>query len=334
METTDNYHKKKTFHLPTQSCHLSGDEYISFAFHPNYNIIVVGKNDGSFEIYRYSENLMQFIRLSNSADNHTDAIYSIKFNHDGTLFATGSRDNSAKLWEVSANGQVLNCLWTLTGHDNSVQSIAFNCDGTLLVTGSDDNKAIVWQILQDSDDIVVKPIIPLVQHTGGINAVAFHPTESYIVATGSEDGTVILWNIDLSNETAVVMKTLTGHSFWISSVAFLPDGTGLVSGSYDGTVIIWKCIFGKSMDLDYSLETIGTPNEEDQPYDETIRVNSVSFDETTDTLAIGKSNGIIEFWSLSSDDAHTTLIGTLNRGCESIRSVVFNERIFASLSIK
>jgi WD40 repeat protein len=327
-------HKKETFVLPTNPhysltpYHLSGDVYISFAFHPTENIIAVGKNDGSLEIHGYSANRMLFMCLSSSAGEHTNAICSIAFNHNGTLFATASCDNSAKLWEVSADGKNLNCVKTLIGHDNRVQSVAFNCDGTLLITGSDDNTAYVWQILLDSEDIVVKYITTLDQHTGGINAVAFHPTRPDIVATGSEDHTIILWNIDLSTETADAIKTLIGHAFWVSSLVFLQDGTGLVSGSYDGTVKIWNCIFGES--LDYRVETIGTPNGEDQPYDETIRVNSVAFDETTDTLAIGKSNGVIEFWSLSSNDA----LGTLNKDCESIRSVVFNGRIFASLSIE
>ena len=41
---------------------------------------------------------------------------------------------------------------------------------------------------------------------------------------------------------AVVAKptvTLRGHTGWIFSVAFSPDGKRIVSGSWDGTVKIW-----------------------------------------------------------------------------------------------
>ncbi len=68
MDKIDN-HKNKTFCIPTWSCHLSGDEYISFAFHPNYNIIVVDKNDGSFEIHRYSEKLMNSCAVALMKEN-------------------------------------------------------------------------------------------------------------------------------------------------------------------------------------------------------------------------------------------------------------------------
>ena len=35
------------------------------------------------------------------------------------------------------------------------------------------------------------------------------------------------------------MRTLTGHSDFVRSVAFSRDGTRIVSGSYDDLVMIW-----------------------------------------------------------------------------------------------
>jgi WD40 repeat protein len=32
----------------------------------------------------------------------------------------------------------------------------------------------------------------------------------------------------------------TGHSSWVTAVAFLPDGRHAVSGSADGTVRVWR----------------------------------------------------------------------------------------------
>jgi len=39
--------------------------------------------------------------------------------------------------------------------------------------------------------------------------------------------------------------TLRGHSDWVSSVAYSPDGKHIVSGSYDNTVKIWDSQSGK-----------------------------------------------------------------------------------------
>ena len=40
--------------------------------------------------------------------------------------------------------------------------------------------------------------------------------------------------------TGQELRTLTGHTDGVSSVAFTPDGQRLASGSYDDTVKIWE----------------------------------------------------------------------------------------------
>jgi WD40 repeat protein len=34
-------------------------------------------------------------------------------------------------------------------------------------------------------------------------------------------------------------QPLSGHTGWVNSVAFTPDGQTLASGSYDGTILLW-----------------------------------------------------------------------------------------------
>ncbi len=56
----------------------------------------------------------------------------------------------------------------------------------------------------------------------------------------SYDRTVRLWDA----ATGAALQTLEGHTDWVTSVAFSPDGKQVVSGSGDGTVRLWDAATG------------------------------------------------------------------------------------------
>eukprot|EP00961_Rhodomonas_salina_P059042 793090-Rhodomonas_salina.1 len=56
-----------------------------------------------------------------------------------------------------------------------------------------------------------------------------------MLASGSWDRTVRLWNPSTGEEK----RSLTGHTDFVTSVAFSPDGQMLASGSRDKTVRLW-----------------------------------------------------------------------------------------------
>ena len=58
------------------------------------------------------------------------------------MLASGSRDNTIKLWNVESRTEVA----TLKGHSYSVNSVAFNSEGTLLASGSDDRTIKLWNV--------------------------------------------------------------------------------------------------------------------------------------------------------------------------------------------
>ena len=63
---------------------------------------------------------------------------------------------------------------------------------------------------------------------------------SCIACIGSYDHTFRLWD----TVTGAALQTLDGHSIWVSSVAFSPDGRLVVSGSSDNTVQLWDAATG------------------------------------------------------------------------------------------
>jgi WD40 repeat protein len=64
--------------------------------------------------------------------------------------------------------------------------------------------------------------------------VAYSP-DGRLLASGSTDKTVRIWDLATARE----IRTLVGHSDWVTGVTFSPDGSRLASSSYDRTVKIW-----------------------------------------------------------------------------------------------
>ena len=65
------------------------------------------------------------------------------FSPDGRTVASGSEDNTLKLWD-STSGSMLH---DLAGHTGRVFSVAFSPDGRTVASGSDDNTLKLWDVV-------------------------------------------------------------------------------------------------------------------------------------------------------------------------------------------
>lgn len=166
--------------------------------------------------------LVDIVRWQKLA-GHKDQVIAVSFSPDGSLIASGSRDNTVKLWKAT-EGTLLK---SLKGHDYWAFSVAFDPTGKILASGG--NAIQVWDI--ESGKMAASP--PSMNNI--IISVAFSPDGNYL-AGGCGEGVVKLWDLRKKKLSA----TLSGHSDSVFSVAFSPDGSQLASASRDNTIKLWS----------------------------------------------------------------------------------------------
>ncbi|MCP4700100.1 MAG: AAA family ATPase [Gammaproteobacteria bacterium] len=224
----------------------------SVAFSPDGKILATGSGDKSVRLWDAASG--HEIR---AFTGHTESVYSMTFSPDGKILVTGSEDKSTRLWDVASGREIL----AFTGHTGLVSSVAFSPDGKILATGSWDESARLWDVASGHE------ILSFTGHTELISSVAFSP-DGKILATSSWDNTARLWKMGAGRlegtESSKYRKIvpilwfieLRGHTDFVHSVAFSPDGQWLATASTDKTVRLWPVFTKLEEMVDYARQVL------------------------------------------------------------------------------
>jgi WD40 repeat protein len=100
-------------------------------------------------------------------EGHTHSVNHVMFSPDGKKLASGSKDNTVRLWD-GETGQTLGS--ALKGHTGPVSHIMFSPDGKKLVSGSWDKTVRLWDV--ETGQTLGSA---LEGHTGSVSHVMFSP---------------------------------------------------------------------------------------------------------------------------------------------------------------
>ncbi len=217
-------------------------------------------------------------QLLNTIADIRGELHQVEYSIDGSIIISSSPDMTTQLWDP-ITGQLIRTITGISGRiDGAYFSKNANTIVTSIYEESDEDGAFLWDGLsgQHIKDLSFSGAISSVssspdgkiiaivdgnssyvslfdifnrQHLkslaghvslescggGTISDVSFSHNGQKMATASSVDATAIIWN----SNTGERLKTLTGHSDGISSIAFSPDGKTLASGSHDGTILLW-----------------------------------------------------------------------------------------------
>ena len=278
--------------LPYQHSVALASEPRSNVIAPDLKTVAVGFTNGDLSLFE--SNTEQVLWQQTKA--HQDAIQRLAFNAQGDLLASGSFDNSAKVWRVQQNshpepGIGLELQQSLTGHTDAVYDVAFSPNGQILSTASYDDRIGLFPLNSAEPPVFIDKA-----HDGKVVGVNFDNTGIQILSSGNEDRATKLWNLQSSppslfkefpkandmllwssfspdnqlistvgREMAVNIYTaqdsqlkyhLVGHESAAYKSIFAPDSLLLATVSADATVKLWNLDQGDEL---FTLRLPATP---------------------------------------------------------------------------
>jgi len=152
---------------------------------------------------------------------HGGPVRAIAVAPDGASAMTGSFDQSAILWSLSAGTAEA----VLRFHQGAVNAVAA-VPGLGFATGAEDGRIALWR------GAAAEPAQVIEGHKGPVAALAVS-ADGRRIASASWDGTA-----RVTTREGGAAVAFEGHQGPVNGVAFLPGG-GLVTASYDATLRIW-----------------------------------------------------------------------------------------------
>lgn len=299
------------------------------SFHPSSNLLVAGFSNGTFGLYELpdfnqihnlsiSQNDVDFVTINSTGEwlafgasalgqllvwewqsesyilkqqGHFDQLNSLTYSPSGDRIITTADDGKIKVWDVASGF----CIVTFTEHTAAVTACEFAKRGNVLFTASLDGSVRAWDLIRYRNFRTFTAPSRL-----AFSSLAVDPSGEVVAAGSLDSFDIHIWNV----QTGQLLDQLSGHEGPVSSLAFAPNSTSLVSGSWDHTVRIWS-VFART--------------QTSEPLHLQADVLCVSVRPDSKQIAVTTLDGQLTFWNLSE--------GTQEAGLDGRRDVSGGRKI-------
>ena len=160
---------------------------------------------------------------------HTASVKALAVSPDGKYLVTGSRDRTAKLWDLHTGMEMR----TFAGHEHTINGVQFSPNGKFIATSSADKTFRVWNILNGKQIFTSEP------GKQYMTDVVFSPDGKYVTGAGYEDSASV-YEIATGKIIKKIAVNSDQGSGYGTNLEYSPDGKWFAVGEDNKTANIYK----------------------------------------------------------------------------------------------
>ena len=240
---------------PTYSASYEHDDWISSVdvlsgssppgqnhVHSGHERIVSGCNNGSFQIWNMSSEVLATSPLTIDDPHIINGIRAVKF-ISPTRVISSTIQGQVTIWDYNDDGASLKPYVHLRGHQKSVASLETNTSSQRILSSSNDHTIRLWSIKKSENPEAPSSsqsqaplnmakrtkksstgpscgaLSMLKGHSAAVTSSMFAPTDHTVAYSASEDHKVITW--DLTSSKAVDTRTTSSALFGLTALPAL-----------------------------------------------------------------------------------------------------------------
>ena len=211
-------------------------------FSPNGRRFAVATSIG---IWTYDAHTGEVLSLIAVLPGEGRDVTAMAFSPDGKTLASGEEGGVGRLWDVTTGKPIATFKEVPAPQYAKFRALAFFANGTKLIGAVEDREINVWELGKDMNPPTLLRTIKG-QKPWRRDVLMLLSPDTRLLANTTMDWKNRIFQIQLwDTSTGELLHTLTGHTWWIKSIAFSADSKTLVSGDEYEMIRLWDTATGK-----------------------------------------------------------------------------------------